>query len=309
MIGIKSYGAYIPLMRLSQADIAQAFDKGPAKGELAKANFDEDTITMGVEAGIDCLKGIDRNIVDAVYMATTTPPYREKQSATVISQALGLPRTTQTADVAHSLRAGTIGLGMAMGTVGSGRAKNVLLVGSEMRIGYPGGEYERVFGDGSGAILIGDTDLIATIEEQFSISDEIVDNWKAEEDPFVKSWEDRFVLTQGYDRTMREAIIGLMKKSAMLVSVSRGGIVNEEALAKALREGKLAAAAMDVFSVEPLQAESELWELDNLILAPHIAGGSQFEGDTLLEIITENLGKFLRGESPLRNQVDKKKQF
>jgi len=213
MIGVKSYGAYIPLTRLSQADIAQAFDRGPAKGELSKANFDEDTITMGVEAGRDCLRGIDRSIVDAVYMATTTPPYKEKQSATVISQALGLPRETQTADLAHSLRVGTIGLGMALANVKSGRANNVLLVGSEMRIGYPGGEYERVFGDGAGAILIGDTDLIATVEDQYSFSDEIIDNWKAENDQFVKSWEDRYVLTQGFNRCMKEAIIGLMKKN------------------------------------------------------------------------------------------------
>ena len=91
--------------------------------------------------------------------------------------------------------------------------------------------------------------------------------------------------------------------------MSRGGIVDEEALAKALREGNLAAAAMDAFLAEPLQAESELWELDNLILTPHIAGGCQFEGDTLMEIFAENLGKFLRGESPLHNQVDKEKQY
>ncbi len=106
-----------------------------------------------------------------------------------------------------------------------------------------------------------------------------------------------------------EREIGLMKPDAMLVVVSRGGIVNETALAKALRKGHLAAAATDVFKTEPLPPESELWDIENLIMTSHIAGGCQFEGDTLVEIFTENLGKLLRGEWPLRNQVDKRKGY
>ncbi len=106
-----------------------------------------------------------------------------------------------------------------------------------------------------------------------------------------------------------EREIGLMKPSAMLVVMSRGGIVQEAALEKALREGRLAAAAMDVFETEPLPPESKLWDLENLIMTSHIAGGTQFESDTLVEIFTENLGKMLRGELPLRNQVDKKKGY
>ncbi len=124
---------------------------------------------------------------------------------------------------------------------------------------------------------------------------------------------DYVVITAPYTKDtinmIGEREIDLMKKSAMLLVMSRGGIVDERALIKALREGKLAAAAMDVFCIEPLQAESELRELDNLILTPHIAGSSQSEGGILLEIIIDNLGKFLREESPLRNQVNKEKQY
>jgi phosphoglycerate dehydrogenase-like enzyme len=106
-----------------------------------------------------------------------------------------------------------------------------------------------------------------------------------------------------------EREIGLMKPSAMLVVMSRGGIVQEDALEKALSGGRLAAAAMDVFETEPLPPESNLWDMENLIMTSHIAGGTQFESDTLIEIFTENLGKMLRGELPLRNQVDKKKGY
>jgi len=103
--------------------------------------------------------------------------------------------------------------------------------------------------------------------------------------------------------------IALMKSSAMLVGISRGGIINQEALAQALRAGRLAAAALDVFKPEPLPEESELWDLENLLITPHIAGGTQFEGRYILGIFRENLGRFLRGDLPLRNQVDKQRGF
>lgn len=103
--------------------------------------------------------------------------------------------------------------------------------------------------------------------------------------------------------------IALMKPSAMLVGISRGGIIDQKALAQALREKKIACAALDVFEPEPLPADSELWDLENLLITSHIAGGTQYEGKYLLEIFTENLGKYLRGEFPLRNQVNKQLGF
>jgi phosphoglycerate dehydrogenase-like enzyme len=124
---------------------------------------------------------------------------------------------------------------------------------------------------------------------------------------------DYVVVTVPYTKETADLIsereIGLMKDSAMLVVMSRGGIVDETALLTALREDRLAAAAMDVFETEPLPPESEFWDTENLIITPHVAGGTQFEIDTLMEIFTENLDKFLRGQRPLRNQVDKLRQY
>ncbi len=100
-----------------------------------------------------------------------------------------------------------------------------------------------------------------------------------------------------------------MKPGAFLVGISRGGIIDEAALAEALKSGRLAAAALDVFSEEPLPTTSELWDLPNLIMTPHIAGGTQYEGQYICEIFSENVGRFLRSAFPLRNQVNKQRGF
>jgi len=105
------------------------------------------------------------------------------------------------------------------------------------------------------------------------------------------------------------AEIARMKPGAMLVGISRGGIIDEGALVAALRAGRLAAAALDVTSTEPLPNDSPLWDVPNLLITPHVAGGTQFEASHILEIFAENLGRFIRGESPLRNQVDKARGF
>lgn len=103
--------------------------------------------------------------------------------------------------------------------------------------------------------------------------------------------------------------LALMKSSAMLIGISRGRIIDQEALAHALREKRLAAAALDVFYPEPLPADNELWDLENLLITPHAAGGTQFEGKYIIDIFRENLGRFLRDDLPLRNQVDKNRGF
>lgn len=100
-----------------------------------------------------------------------------------------------------------------------------------------------------------------------------------------------------------------MKSGAYLVGVSRGGIINERALAAALRGGRLNGAALDVCEREPLPADSELWDLPNLLLTPHTAGGSQYELERLYSIFNANLARFLDGKFPLINQIDKRRGF
>ena len=99
-----------------------------------------------------------------------------------------------------------------------------------------------------------------------------------------------------------------MKPSACLINVSRGKVVDEEALAWALREGRIAGAALDVFSQEPLPPESELWELPNVILTPHISAATYRYNDRATDLFAENLRRYLAGEE-LLNLVDKERGY
>lgn len=99
-----------------------------------------------------------------------------------------------------------------------------------------------------------------------------------------------------------------MKRSAYLINVCRGQVVQEEALVEALREGTIAGAALDVFAKEPLPSGSELWGLDNTILTPHISSWSSDYRRRATEIFVENMERYLAGES-LLHQVDRERGY
>jgi hydroxymethylglutaryl-CoA synthase len=207
MAGIISYGTYLPLWRLSRSTM------GPGgKGEKVIASFDEDSVTMGVAAGLECLKGLDRQSVDGLFFASTTSPYKEKLAATVLATALDLRRDVLVADFANSVRAGTIALRAALDAVKAGTADQVLVVAADCRLGAPGSEWERKCADGAAAILIGKSGLISEAGYFFSLSDEMLDVWRSEDDRFIRAWENRFVATEGYMRVTQDAVTGLMSK-------------------------------------------------------------------------------------------------
>ena len=212
MVGITSYGAYIPLYRLSREAIAKAWGTRALPGEKAICNYDEDTVTMAVAAGVDCLKGFDPKQVDGLFLATTTSPYKEKQTATIVAQALDLPREARTANFSDSLRGGTIALLAAVDAVKSCSARSILVVASDTRMGAAQGEFEQVFGDGAVAILVGAKNVIADLQGSYSIFNEFFDVWRTTEDTFVRSGEDRFITERGYQATVQEAVAGLLKK-------------------------------------------------------------------------------------------------
>ncbi|RLI26918.1 MAG: 3-hydroxy-3-methylglutaryl CoA synthase [Candidatus Hecatellales archaeon] len=209
MVGITSYGAYIPKWRLS----LEAFSRG--KGEKAVAGRDEDSLTMGVAAALDCLNGMDRNSVDAVFFASTTSPFKEKSVSATIATVLDLRRDVLTADFANSLRAGTTALKVAIDMVKAGSARNVLVVAADCRLAAPGTVLEQTFGDGAAALLVGGNGTIAEIGGYHTVFDEIYDVWRRDVDLYVQVWEDRFVYTRGYLRVMREATSKLMEEAGV----------------------------------------------------------------------------------------------
>jgi phosphoglycerate dehydrogenase-like enzyme len=99
-----------------------------------------------------------------------------------------------------------------------------------------------------------------------------------------------------------------MKPDAYLIVVSRGGIVDEDALVDALHEGRLAGAGIDVTEVEPLPADSRLWDAPNVVITPHTAGDSSEKERRCVEILRENLLRFTQGEA-LLNLVDKRRGY
>jgi phosphoglycerate dehydrogenase-like enzyme len=94
-----------------------------------------------------------------------------------------------------------------------------------------------------------------------------------------------------------------MKPSAFLVNIARGPVIVEEALVRALSEGWIAGAALDVFEKEPLPPESPFWDMENVVVTPHISGGTEIYNKRAVEIFTRNLRHYLAGE-PLENTVD-----
>lgn len=99
-----------------------------------------------------------------------------------------------------------------------------------------------------------------------------------------------------------------MNPGVRFVNVGRGSTVDEVALVEALRSGRIAAAALDVFETEPLPPESPLWELPNVVITPHVAGDVAGWREAVVEVFVENLERYLTGE-PLKGVVDKRLGF
>ncbi|MDY6881845.1 MAG: zinc ribbon domain-containing protein [Thermodesulfobacteriota bacterium] len=218
MIGITSFGAYIPIYRIKRDLIAKAWERGSLRGERSVANNDEDSLTMAVAAGTDCLGGFDRGKIDGLFFATTSAPYKEKLSAGLAATVLDFRSDVVTADFANSLRSGTSALMAARDTVKAGTAASVLVTAADCRLAYPRSDQEQLFGDGSAALLVGSDGVVATIEASLSINREITDVWRNDDDMFVRTGEGRFILTEGYMSSMAEAISGVLSRSGMEAS-------------------------------------------------------------------------------------------
>ena len=112
-------------------------------------------------------------------------------------------------------------------------------------------------------------------------------------------------LTRETYHMIGERELKLMKPGAYIINVARGAIIDNQGLVKALKEGWIAGAGLDVFEEEPLPEESELWKLDNVLITPHIAGSTPYYQERATEVFCKNLARYLHGK-PLMNLVDKK---
>lgn len=218
MIGITSYGAYLPRLRLNRMAIFQAMGWfAPAvimvaQGERSMCNWDEDSITMAVAASRDCLKGLPKTSIDGLYLASTTLPFADRQNAGIAATALNLKSDILTSDFTASQRAGTNALLAALESVKSGERKQVLVTAADKRETKPAYFYEMWFGDGAASLMVGDTDVIAAYKGSYSVSYDFVDHYRGAFKKYDYNWEERWVRDEGYSKIIPEAVSALLAK-------------------------------------------------------------------------------------------------
>ncbi len=222
MTGITAYGAYIPRRRLQRKAVAEAnawFAPGllaSAKGERAMANWDEDSVTMAVEAGRDCLPAVDpregRAHIDAIYFASTTMPYSDRLNAGIVAQALGLSQGISALDVSSSQWVGLAALITALDGVAAGRTMSPLLVAGEKRRARAASVQELAYGDAAAALALGRTKLIATVLGSHSTTVDFVDHFRGAGEEFDYVWEERWVRDEGFAKIVPAAIMALLDR-------------------------------------------------------------------------------------------------
>jgi hydroxymethylglutaryl-CoA synthase len=197
--GILAFGAYVPQRRLSRRAITEANQwfnpalKAQAKGERAMAGWDEDSVTMAVEAARDALAGRSRDGIAALRFASTTFPFLDRLNSGLVSEALALPSDISALDIAASQRAGTSALAAAL--AGGGET---LVVAAEKRGTLAASPLEMACGDGAAAILVGEGEPVARLIASATVTADFVDHYRTIESGHDYQWEERWIRDAGY---------------------------------------------------------------------------------------------------------------
>ena len=220
MAGIASFGGYIPRLRLSRKSIVDAngwFNgalRAHAKAERAICGWDEDSLTMAVEAARDALGERPRDGFRALYLATTSAPFEDRQNAGILAQALRLGEDVNTMDVGASQRAGTTGLIAALDAVAA-RGGPVLYLASEKRRAPAASPAELLYGDGAAALILDRGDGVAKFLGSRSASVDFVDHYKGKGREFDYGWEERWIRDEGYLKLVPPVIAGALAEAGL----------------------------------------------------------------------------------------------
>ncbi|KAF1077943.1 hydroxymethylglutaryl-CoA synthase [Methanogenium sp. MK-MG] len=189
MVGIITYGAYIPRNRVKTEEIARVWGANGAEiaaglgvKEKSVPDLDEDTITMSVEAARYALarRDIPRDAIGAIYVGSESHPYAVKPSAATVGEAIGATPVMTAADFEFACKAGTAGIQTCMGMVKSGMIKYGCAVGADTAQGAPGDALEYTASAGGAAIFIGEDNPIAEINHTCSFTTDTPDFWRRE---------------------------------------------------------------------------------------------------------------------------------
>lgn len=243
--GITHFGAYVPKLRLERLAIANAHAwmapalKAQAKGARAFCSWDEDAVTMAVEAVRDGLPAHVAASLRDVWLASTTLPYDDYQNAAIVAAAIGAPQTCRTLDISGSQRAGISGLAHAL----ESRSEGMLLVASERPKAKPASAQEMTYGAGAAAFRLGRDSVIAKFVGRGSAASQFADHVRGADGDFDNYWEERWIRDEGYAKLIPIAIDEALKASDLAIgdiahivmpSPLKGAV---EAIAKRLRFG------------------------------------------------------------------------
>lgn len=243
MAGIIGFGSYVPRYRLPREVIAKEWGQPSMGGERAVAGHDEDSLTLAINAAFNALPDGTGAGIDAIYFASTTPPYREKQSAATVAAALDAGNAVRTADVTDSLRAGTSALRAALDAVQAG-AQRALVCAGDCRMAEPDTLAEQNYGDAGAAIVLGgDAEpIIAEVIGAYSQTEEFLGTWRNDEQDFLHAFPGAFETKFGYAPFIIAAVRGLLEQTGTApTAIARAVIAapNPRALAGVAKSLKL----------------------------------------------------------------------
>jgi hydroxymethylglutaryl-CoA synthase len=244
-VGIKSFGGYVPWLRLERSAIAEShawFDasvRSKGKGHRAISNWDEDTLTMAVEAARNCGVAGFAGGVGRLTLASTTPPFADRQNAGIVKEALNLSDSIETMDVSGSRRAGTSALLAALNAT-RGDGVDALCIGAEKPRTQPLSEAEFTAGDGAAALCVGTESLAAEFIGSHTTSIDFVDQFRGANREFDYAWESRWVREEGYGKIAVAAVRAALERTGVDAGDVKHFLMEAPMAGVATRAAKLA---------------------------------------------------------------------
>jgi 3-hydroxy-3-methylglutaryl CoA synthase len=300
--GILACGAYLPRLRLQRKSIAAANSwfapglRGLAKGERTMANWDEDAVTMAVEAARDCIAGFDHQAIASLYLASTTHPFDDRQNTSIVAGALNLRPDLRSLDTGGSLRTGTSALAVALAAAATDG--HALVTASEHRLARAASPQEMQYGDGAAALLVGAGEPIARLVAARSETVDFVPQFRARDRVHDYAWEERWVRDEGYLKIVPRTVSALLKAAGIEASavtafclpctLPRVGpaLAKRAGISEAAVRDTLGAACGDTGAAHPLVMLAHALEdakADDLVLVAAFDSGC----DALLFRVTE----------------------
>ncbi|MFH0896445.1 MAG: hydroxymethylglutaryl-CoA synthase [Candidatus Bathyarchaeota archaeon] len=221
MVGIVSYGVYIPQWRIKVEEIskvwgqdAERYGKSLLVDEKSVPSLDEDAATMAVEAARNALKRspqVDPKEIGAIYVGSESHPYAVKPTATIVAEAIEATPSLTAADMEFACKAATAGIQACMGLAKAEYIKYGMSIGSDTAQSRPADVLEYTAAAGAAAYIIGNKDVIADIDGTYSVTEDIPDFWRRDGADFPQH-TGRFTGEPAYFAQVVNCSRGLMKK-------------------------------------------------------------------------------------------------